>query len=299
MKIRLSAASQAQASAAFDALAARFVELNRDWYAWGDGELGAVNRTLASASSAPVSPSLALLLRKARDYTTRTGGLFNVCTGRLTQTWGLHELPRSGIPRIPDAEDIAAARLAARCDLTIDPAGLRVSVAHAGVIIDLGGIAKGAILGIAVAILKQSGIDRALIDVGGDLAAIADAPATPFRIGLRDARSSTPLGAIELGSGEAVMSSGDYARYFEVDGKRYQHILDPRSGYPVATRAATVIHRDPVLADVAATALVVGGATQFSSVCDALGVSTALLIDKLGNMVNTDAMRQRLEVLPA
>lgn len=295
VKIRLNAVSQSQANKAFSALTTVFDQLNRDWYAWGEGELGTLNQTLRSQSSARISMSLASLLQHARDFHRRSNGLFNACTGNLTETWGLHALPREDEPAVPDAQSIAAAQRLTRCDLRVDDTQMLVSVATPGVIIDLGGIAKGAALGVAANTLRDAGIRRALIDIGGDLIAVGGRADRPFRIGLRHPRSDRPLAAVELAPGEAVMSSGDYARFFEIDGQRYQHILDPRSGYPVAARAATVIHHDPILADVAATALVVAGAGQFSSVCDALDVTDALLVDKMGNMVNTDAMRARLE----
>jgi FAD:protein FMN transferase len=91
------------------------------------------------------------------------------------------------------------------------------------------------------------------------------------------------------------MTSGDYERFFEFDGKRYQHILDPRTGYPVQqTVSATVVHEDAVLADAAATALIVAGATEFDETCELLGLDEALIVSASGDMRLTRAMQKRL-----
>ncbi|MEL6870700.1 MAG: FAD:protein FMN transferase [Pseudomonadota bacterium] len=295
VSVALDARSERHAQAALTALNGLFGAINRDWYAWGDGELGTLNRTLQTARSAQVSPPLAALLADAATLGARSGNRFSACTGNLSQTWGLHTLQQQPSPPVPDAIAVTTAQQHIDCQLHVDLAAEQIRVAKPGVVLDLGGIAKGAALRDAIAALLLFDVSRALIDVGGDLMAYGTDAAEPYTIGLRDPRADKPLAAITLQAGESVFSSGDYARFYEADGQRYQHIIDPRSGYPVETRAATVIHNDPVLADVAATALVVGGADEFSSVCDALGVTNALLIDRLGNMVNTKAMQQRLQ----
>ena len=90
------------------------------------------------------------------------------------------------------------------------------------------------------------------------------------------------------------MTSGDYERFFEHDGKRYQHVLDPRTGYPVEhTVSASVVHGDPVLADAAATALLVAGAAEFEELCLSLGLDTALIVTTSGDLRLTRAMEKR------
>ena len=92
-----------------------------------------------------------------------------------------------------------------------------------------------------------------------------------------------------------VISSGNYERFFEIDGKRYHHILDPATGFPVPhTAAVTVVHSDPVLADAAATALLVGGVENFDSLVATLDLEFALLIPSSGDVVLTTGLRERL-----
>ena len=279
-------------------LQALYAVLNRDWYAWGDGELARVNAALAGATETTVSPQLATLLARAAALSALSGGRFDPAVGNLVRLWQFDRFDAGvGLQALPDEAALAAAlRInAGGYRLARDDGRYRVLTETAGLAIDLGGIAKGAALKLGVDALANAGIQRALIDAGGDLVAMSQADEDAFRIGLRDPRSAD-LRALRLLPGEAVMSSGDYARFWELDGKRYQHIIDPRNGQPVsAARAATVISTDPVLADAAATALIVGGREDFSALCDAMGVDKALLVDNLGHELITPPMRARLD----
>ncbi|MDZ7642777.1 MAG: FAD:protein FMN transferase [Woeseiaceae bacterium] len=94
------------------------------------------------------------------------------------------------------------------------------------------------------------------------------------------------------------MTSGNYERYFEYEGRRYAHVLDPRTGYPATgTASVTVVHRDPVLADAAATALLVGGVDDFDALCARLGLEQALLITAGGDVRLTPALAARVHWL--
>ena len=91
------------------------------------------------------------------------------------------------------------------------------------------------------------------------------------------------------------MTSGNYERFIEIDGKRYTHIFDPRTGYPVEhTASVTVVDTDPVLADAAATALLVGGPNEFDEIVAMMDLTYALLIDTQGDIRLTPAMAERL-----
>ena len=138
--------------------------------------------------------------------------------------------------------------------------------------IDLGGMAKGTALEGARQLLLKHGIRHALVDIGGSsLLGIGMRPAGPqhparrWRIGLLDPRTRQVYAALELAAGEGVSTSGDYERAYTTGEHRYHHILDPRSGAPSAGAASvTVIAMDAELADVASTALMVGGPDRFA-----------------------------------
>ncbi len=286
------------AQRAIDALQVAFATINRDWYAFGVGELGQVNAALRAGKSARLSEPLGELILRAQTLRSRSGGRFDPAIGNLGALWHFDEFATGGpLDAIAEAGDIARALAinTAGFTLTRDDGYWTLRAGAPGLQIDLGGIAKGAALALGANLFREHGIDRALIDAGGDIITLGAAQSAPFRIGLKDPRAVSVSAAISVQAGEAIMSSGDYARFWLIDGKRYQHIIDPRSGWPVtAAQACTVVHRDPLLADAAATALIVAGAGDFLSVCDAMGVDKALLVDNLGVMQTTPAMQARL-----
>jgi thiamine biosynthesis lipoprotein len=103
------------------------------------------------------------------------------------------------------------------------------------------------------------------------------------------------LATLELGEDESVLTSGDYERFFMYDGKRYHHVLDPRTGYPAeGAMAATVICRGAAEGDAAATALVVAGPSEWQAVAHDMGIAQAMLIDGLGHIHLTEPLRPRL-----
>ena len=164
--------------------------------------------------------------------------------------------------------------------------------------IDLGGIAKGAILEDSVQILRELGVNHAIVNIGGDLTVLGDVNGRPANIGIRSPVAEKPLASLDVTGGETVVTSGNYERYVEIGGQRYNHILDPQSGYPVEhTVAVTVVHDDAMLADAAATALMVGGAEAFDALTQALDIDFALLIDASGDLRLTRSMDERLHWL--
>ena len=103
---------------------------------------------------------------------------------------------------------------------------------------------------------------------------------------------------MDIDPGETIVTSGNYERFVRIDGERYSHVLNPRTGYPVThSSSVTVIHTDAMLADAAATALMVGGAAEFETLTEALGIEFALLIDESGDLSLTTPMDYRLNWL--
>ena len=268
----------------------------RAWYARAPGELKQLNSALAAGRGAVVTPALRDLLARSAELEQRTRGRFNACLGRLSEAWGFYDLPASPAT-LPPAAHIAAI-LASRpsCgDLEIDAGSGAVSSPNRLVAVDVGGIAKGALLADAAKILRDHGIENAIVDLGGDLIVIGRVAGRAARIGIRAPGGGAPLAGLKAQPGEAVMTSGNYERYVTIDGERYAHILDPVTGRPVAhTASVTVVHGDPVLADAAATALLVGGPDAFDELVAALGLEYALLVAVNGDTRLTSGMAERL-----
>jgi thiamine biosynthesis lipoprotein len=129
--------------------------------------------------------------------------------------------------------------------------------------LDLGGIAQGYAAGMAVMALKRSGIQNAIVNVSGDIYCLGrQSPSRKWRVGIQHPRRPKEL-LLEVDlEDKVIITSGDYEKFFLLGGRRYSHILDPRTGYPVGdeTVSATVIAKDPATADALATALCVLGA---------------------------------------
>lgn len=282
----------------FDAAVAdleqHFAILGRDWYPWSDGELRRVNAAIAEGREIEVSPDLRRIIRLAAEFEMRSGGRFNAGLGRVTELWGFHELPAAPARR-PAAADIGGIIADGPGAATLAWRGSTLTSGQRQTMLDLGGIAKGAIVSEGLRRLEARGISNAIINLGGDLAVNGRAHGRDARIGIRSPLGGAPVAGLEVRSGESVFTSGNYERYVVIDGTRYTHILDPRSGEPVShTASVTVVHVDPIVADAAATALLVGGIGEFETLTEALGLDVALLIDAGGDTRLTPAMRERL-----
>ena len=299
-----------RAAQALAAVLAEFDRLHRMLHAWQPSELTALNEAIARGERAiAVSGELTFLLEDAADIAARSDHLFDPAIGRLVALWGFHTDEFK--PLLPDAAAVAAALRAQprMSDLAI--AEKRVSSANKAVQLDLGGYAKGYALDRAAAILKEKGVSNALINIGGNVMALGDKGGTPWRVGIQHPRAAAPLATLELRDGEAIGTSGDYQRYFEIDGRRYCHRLDPRTGRPAeGVQAVTVLippqARTPqgyvlrgagALSDAASKPLFIAGPGEWRGLARRLGVEQALLIDGGGVMHVTAALRERLTML--
>lgn len=268
----------------------------RDYYPWTPGALATLNAALAAGGPVEVDAALLALLRRAQEIARASDGYFDPGIGALVELWGFNStLAEERSP--PPAAAIEAARAAGGiAALEIDATQVRSR--SQGLEIDLGGIAKGAAIERAVTILESHGVHNALVNAGGDLLAIGRAPgARAWRVGIRHSRDDGTIGTIDLGEHEAAFTSGDYERYYERDGQRLHHLLDPTTGRPAThTQALTVLADDPVLADAAATALFVAGPEHWRDIADRLGIDAVLRVDADGTIEMTPAMAARVQL---
>ena len=279
-----------------------------DYYAWGDGELAALNRALTETGRFEASEGLAALLLTSQDIANTTDGAFDPGVGALVELWGFHTGEPPSVPPDDDAIVMTLETFGSIASLVIDVNridGLTpIEVSPTGgrhlarpFRLDLGGIAKGAAVDRIVELLAEFGVAPALINAGGDLRVVGTPTNRNWRIGIQAPRSDAVLGTIELKPGEAAFTSGDYERYFEFDGQRLHHILDPRSGRPVThTQAVSIITVDGTTADAAATALFVAGPDEWRAVAHALGIESVLRVDATGVIEMTAPMRDRFQL---
>lgn len=283
------------AQRAFTALEQSFNQMHRDWHAWEAGPLVDLNRALAARGETDVPPAILPLLAPAQRLARASSGLFDPAIGGLLALWGFHsdDLPQHA----PTAGAVAAqvAQHASVTDLLLNGSRLRTS--NPAVQLDFGGLAKGYAAQRGAQQLQALGIDNALIAVAGDIRALGQRGERAWRIGIRHPRAAGVLAATDLADGESISTSGDYERYFEQDGRRYHHLLDPRTGYPAqGLTSATVIARDGATADAAASALFIAGTQEWTRVARAMGVDQALVVDAAGSVRMTPAMAARLQL---
>ncbi len=274
-------------------------DFGRDGWAWGPGMLGDINRRLAAGEAADIPPALRPLLLRAWEIHLETGGAYEPRIGALVRLWGFDDVARiRDAP--PPAEDIAAAHAALRAAPPHDDAG-RYGPAP-GISWDLGGIAKGWIVDAALDLLARHGFTDATVDAGGNLATRGQRHERAWRIGIRDPRGDPDqpglLASLETGD-EAVNTHGDDQRWFEYQGRRYSHLLDPRSGWPAqGLRALTVVHSDGSWAEAAGAALFVSGPQGWLPLARRLGLTQLLVVHEDGRVQATAPLMARLTTEP-
>jgi thiamine biosynthesis lipoprotein len=227
-----------------------------------------------------VSRDLIAVLATAEAVSRKSGGTFDVTIGPFVQLWRDSRRTR----RLPDADALSRARSSSGAPL-LETDTLRgmVKLWAYDMRLDLGGIAKGYILQEALETLRANGVRSALLEAGGDVVVGDPPPGQPgWSVFVAGADTATLRRAQAL-SNAAVATSGGSEQYVEIDGVRYSHIVDPRTGIGVTGRhIVTVIHEDAALADAAATALSVLGPARGESfrrrIPDAL-VSFRMLAD--------------------
>jgi thiamine biosynthesis lipoprotein len=283
-----------RAEQASQTLEQAFTRMHSDWHAWQPGALQQLNTELAEHGRASADPSLVTLIREANRLSTLSDGLFNPLIGHLVALWGFHDdEPPTGPPPAEDAIRQLREQAPTSADVRVD--GLQISSRNPAVRYDLGAFAKGYAIDRGIERLQELEIDHAIINAGGDLRATGRHGERPWRIGIRDPHKPGVLASIELSSDESVFTSGDYERFYEYQGQRYHHIIDPRSGYPAgATVSATVIHPVAATADAAATALFVAGPQAWPAIARQLGVKYVMLVDREGKLHMNPAMQARL-----
>ncbi|TYO98156.1 thiamine biosynthesis lipoprotein [Geothermobacter ehrlichii] len=247
-------------------------------------------RLAAARDFVTLSPETARLLRLSLAINRRSGGAFDPTLGALKRLWDIE----GEHPAVPDEAALRRALALTGPDrLLLD--GDRARVAAPGVGVDLGGIAKGYAIDRAAAVLRQAGITHASINAGGDLRLIGDRFGRPWRIGIQHPRRQGEMLAILELEDAAVVTSGDYERYFMADGKRYHHIFDPATGRPArGCQSVTVVAGDAVRADALATAAFVLGPKRGLELLRREGVE-GVLVAADGRTLVTEGLKGRIQ----
>jgi len=285
---------------AIAAVLREFDRMHRTYHAWQPSELTAVNEAIAAGRKATVTPEMAHFMGEAQALSAQGDHLFDPGIGKLIELWGFHADEFEA--RLPDPKALADWRRQkpSVADLVID--GTTVSSKNRALALDFGGYLKGVALDRAAAILRQQGIRNALINIGGNVMALGSKEGRKWRVGIQHPRQPGPLATVMLEDGEAIGTSGDYQRYFELDGRRYSHLIDPRTATPVDhTQAVTVLvpagPQAGTLSDAASKPIFIAGPDHWRAMADKMGTPLVLRVDRDNRIFVSAALNQRLEYL--
>ncbi len=288
--ITLYGAQPEAARHAIQAVDAMFQRQHHDWHAWQRGQLDSLNQAIAEGRRQETDPAIIRLIRLGQRFERLSQGLFNPAIGHLLKLWGFQQDAPNQVP--PGDAEIHKWLQAAPSSLQVQIEGATVSSGNPAVKLDFGGFAKGYAVARAVELLEQRGFHDLIVNAGGDLCLRGRHGTRPWRVGIRSPDGGGVLASLDLEGARCVFTSGDYERYFEFNGRRYHHIIDPRSGYPAeGAHSVTVLADDATLADAAATALFVAGPSQWQAIAGNMGIRDVLLIDTAGSARMTETLR--------
>ncbi len=232
--LQLWSADEARARRAADAAIADVARIEAKFSRYrADSVTTTINRA-AGAAAVPIDAETVALLRYADRCHALSGGRFDLTSGALRGAWDFAAVP----PRLPDVAALAAATARVAWP-HVEWSESAIRLPRPGMEIDFGGIGKEYAADRAATICLEHGIAHGLVNLGGDVRVIGPQPdGAAWRVGIRHPRppggdAETAIAGIDLADG-AVATSGDYERYMEIDGRRYCHLLDARTGWPVA-----------------------------------------------------------------
>ncbi len=257
-----------------------------------DSEVSMINRKSGRAG-VRVSPDVLDMLSKAIYVSENTAGAFDITIGPVMSLYDFHRKIK------PDDREIRRnLHFVNYRNVSIDKKTSTVFLKEKGMLVDPGGITKGYTADKAVEILKQQGIRAGLVAVAGDIKAFGLKPdGKPWKIGIRNPAPGSSeddvVATIEL-TDMAISTSGDYERCFVLDGKKYHHLIDPKTGYPASgCRSVSVIAKDGVYTDSFATGVFILGPEKGMKVLEKMGFE-GIIFDNTGKPRLTPGIRGKV-----
>ena len=252
-------------------------------------EESTISRVNREAASGPVEAGdeLTGLVLRSLDISTLTRGAFDITYDSVGQYYDFREHLRPDQETIESDLDRIDYRL-----VKLDANAQTVEFAKDGVRINLGGIAKGYTVERCGTILRDLGIRNAIVTAGGDSRLLGDRRGKPWIVGVRNPREEGEVAVRIPLEDEAISTSGDYERYFDEDGIRYHHIIQPDTGTPAeGVHSATIVGPDAVITDALSTSVFVMGVDDGLTLISTLPDYEGIVIDATGRMYYSDGLR--------
>lgn len=247
----------------------------------------------AAAGQKPVAvaPETMELLIFAKEMYERTGGRFDVTVGPLIDLWDV----RNG-GYYPTAEELTAAlAMTGVDDLVLDEAAGTAYLARPGMRVDLGALAKGYIADRVKALLLERGVQSGVLDLGRNILLIGEKPdGAAFKLGIQSPEAAGDMLRVLSLRDRSLVTSGTYERYFEYEGRRYHHVLDPFTGFPADTglAAVTILSASSLWGDALSTACLLLGVADGLALIDSIPDAEALFVLTDGTVVTTAGFPQ-------
>lgn len=288
IRVELWHADPALGEAALDAVMREMHRIDRAMSPFKpDSELSRLNRD-AAKTPVRVSAEMFDLIERSIEFSELSEGAFDITFASVGSLFDY----RDGIK--PAADEVAAALPGIDYrHLRLDHRERTIRFAHKKVKLDLGGIAKGHAVDNCIALLKSRGVTQALVMAGGDSRVLGDKRGRPWVIGVQDPRRKDSLVARIPLVDAAISTSGDYERYFEADGVRYHHILDPRTGRSASgVRSVTIIGPDATTTEGLSKSVFIKGPEHGIRFVEALHGIDAVIVDGEGRMRYTAGLHR-------
>jgi thiamine biosynthesis lipoprotein len=277
------------------ALAAGFKEIRRledllsTWMP--ESELSRVNEA-AGRQPVRVSPDTLVVLRRSLEIGRLTDGGFNIAVGPAVEAWSVTE--RMRVPSEGELEKLRP--LADLSQIRVDEQAGTVFLAMPGMRVDVGGIGKGFAADRAAAVMQAAGATGGVVALAGDIKTFGELPdGKPFVFGIQHPRKEGALLARVVLRDEAISTAGDYERFFERDGVRYHHILDPRTLKPArGCQSVTVIASEGVMADGLDTGIFVLGPERGMDLIERLPDVEGVIVDGEGRVFVSSGLKNRV-----
>jgi thiamine biosynthesis lipoprotein len=266
-------------------------------------EVSRINAMAGNGEAVPVSAETFEVLAQSLWVAGASGGAFDVTVGAFKGLWKFDEDNDGTLPKPSDVRD--RLKYVDYGGLMLDSGRRAARLARAGQSITLGGIAKGFIVDRAVHSLREAGLVDFLVQAGGDLYAAGTRGDREWKVGILDPRAGTSeerstdtsFALLSLRD-RAFNTSGDYERFVMKDGKRYHHILDPKTGQPVAhTRSVTVLAPTSFLADTLDTAVFVLGAEKGLAFLESVPGAEGVVVDAENRVHVSRGLQSRIKLL--
>ncbi len=278
-------------------IANHFQTLHQRLHAWQPSEITALNQAFAKGEKISINNDTAEMIKQATALSTASNRQFNPAIGSLVKLWGFQQDTFKAQKIDGDKIKALVAAAPKMTDIVIEN-GMAHST-NTAVQLDLGGYVKGHALDHALGYLKTHNVNNALINIGGNIIALGRHGDKPWHVGIQHPRQPNAIATLDLPSGWAIGTSGDYQRYFMLEGKRYCHIIDPATGSPSqGTQAVTVLippqKNAGTLSDVASKPIFIAAPHLRSQMAKAMQLDYYLVIESEQKIQVSTAMAKRL-----